>query len=132
MLEDRFRDACEKAGIDVDNVEVYHNRRHKRFHNEAPVYIPVRRKQDPPVKYTYGDVVLFHGRNNMPTEGVVEIVDANGTFERPGVPSYDIFVKAENMLYKHIPQKQVIHKLRVAADEERLFSLYADAEGGAV
>jgi len=35
-------------------------------------------------------------------EGVVLIVDAHGTFESPNIPSYDIMVENENMLYKHV------------------------------
>lgn len=35
-------------------------------------------------------------------EGIVLVVDAYGTFESPNIPSYDIMVENENMLYKHV------------------------------
>ena len=41
-------------------------------------------------------------------KGVVFVVDKNGTFERPGISSYDIDVESENTLYKHIPCDFVI------------------------
>ena len=31
-----------------------------------------------------------------------ELVDAYGAFESPNIPSYDIMVENENMLYKHV------------------------------
>ena len=40
-------------------------------------------------------------------EGVVCIVDAHGTFEQPGIPSYDILVEKENMLYKHVSRNLI-------------------------
>ena len=49
-------------------------------------------------KYTYGDVVRFHIDDDRIREGSVEIVDRYGTFERPGEPSYDIFIKEDNLL----------------------------------
>ena len=48
------------------------------------------------------DEVVFT-LNEIQKEGVVFIFDANGTFERPRIPSYDILVENENMLYKHVP-----------------------------
>ena len=47
--------------------------------------------------YKVGDEVVFT-LNEIQKEGVVFIVDANGTFERPVIPSYDILVENENML----------------------------------
>ena len=38
----------------------------------------------------------------MLKEGIVLVVDALGTFECPNIPSYDIIVEEENMLYKHV------------------------------
>ena len=35
-------------------------------------------------------------------DGIVLVVDAYGTFESPNIPSYDIMVENENMLYKHV------------------------------
>ena len=59
--------------------------------------------------YKVGDEVVFT-LNGIQREGVVFIVDANGTFERPKVPSYDILVESENMLYKHVPYDMVCKK----------------------
>ena len=59
--------------------------------------------------YKVGDEVVFT-LNGIQREGVVFIVDANGTFERPKVPSYDILVESENMLYKHVPYDMVSKK----------------------
>ena len=56
-----------------------------------------------------GDEVMFT-LNGIKREGIVFIVDANGTFERPQVPSYDIWVESENMLYKHVPYDMVCKK----------------------
>lgn len=56
-----------------------------------------------------GDEVVFT-LNEIQKEGVVSIFDANGTFERPRIPSYDILVENENMLYKHVPYDMVSKK----------------------
>ena len=59
--------------------------------------------------YKVGDEVVFT-LNEIQKEGVVFIFDANGTFERPRIPSYDIWVESENMLYKHVPYDMVSKK----------------------
>ena len=59
--------------------------------------------------YKVGDEVVFT-LNEIQKEGVVFIFDANGTFERPKIPSYDIWVESENMLYKHVPYYMVCKK----------------------
>ena len=59
--------------------------------------------------YKVGDEVVFT-LNEIQKEGVVFIVDANGTFERPVITSYDILVENENMLYKHVPNDMVSKK----------------------
>ena len=59
--------------------------------------------------YKVGDEVVFT-LNEIHKEGVVFIFDANGTFERPRIPSYDILVENENMLYKHVPYDMVSKK----------------------
>ena len=41
-------------------------------------------------------------------KGVVCIVDAHGTFKQPGIPSYDILVEEENMLYKHVSNEMIV------------------------
>lgn len=88
-------------------------------------------KTFPSTLYTYGDVVLFHTsrivdwngkeiEEEKDREGIIEIVDAYGTFGQNDEPSYDIFVKETNTLYKHIRQSNVVKKIRVAREEERL------------
>ena len=54
-----------------------------------------------------GDKVTFRCGGET-KEGVVCIVDAHGTFEQPGIPSYDILVEEENMLYKHVSRKMIV------------------------
>lgn len=59
------------------------------------------------VLYKIGDAVTFeyYGKTKS---GNVFIVDAHGTFERPGVISYDILSEEEDTLYKHVPQTWII------------------------
>lgn len=82
-------------------------------------------------KYKKGDVVVFHAakvvnwngemvHEEKDVEGVIEIVDAYGTFEQNEQPSYDIYVKEINTLYKHITEDAVKEKIREASEEERL------------
>lgn len=64
-------------------------------------------------KYKLNDTVKFtlDGKQHL---GNVHIIDANGTFDNPGVPSYDILAKERlyisqinpegRILYKHIPE----------------------------
>lgn len=54
-----------------------------------------------------GDKVTFRCGDET-KEGVVCIVDAHGTFEQPSIPSYDILVEEENMLYKHVSRKMIV------------------------
>lgn len=56
--------------------------------------------------YKVGDEVIFMVDNKQ-REGIIFVVDAYGTFERPGIPSYDILVESENMLYKHVAYNMV-------------------------
>ncbi len=51
--------------------------------------------------YKIGDKITFFCGNTQ-KKGVVLIVDTHGTFDGPGIPSYDILVEEENMLYKHV------------------------------
>lgn len=51
-------------------------------------------------KFKIGDKVKFEF--NGTKVGEVYIVDPYGTFEQNLYASYDILVKEENMLYKHI------------------------------
>lgn len=57
-------------------------------------------------KHGVGDTVTFKFGQDMVT-GKVEIVDAFGCFLADDV-TYDVFVPDENMLYKHIPENQII------------------------
>ena len=52
-------------------------------------------------KYTYKQRVKFKCNNNE-LVGRIEIVDSYGTWEQNEEPSYDIYVEANNTLYKHI------------------------------
>ena len=64
-------------------------------------------------KYKLNDTVKFtlDGKRHL---GNVYIIDADGTFDNPGVPSYDILAKDRlyisqinpegRILYKHIPE----------------------------
>ena len=68
-----------------------------------------KKKMNESSLYKVGDEVVFT-LNEIQKEGVVFIFDANGTFERPRIPSYDILVENENMLYKHVPYDMVSKK----------------------
>lgn len=63
-------------------------------------------------KYKRGDKVKFRVMNTN-LEGVIEIVDAYGTFEQNSEVSYDIFVESsphfagEPCLYKHVIETKV-------------------------
>ena len=59
--------------------------------------------------YTYGNSVVFYVRDSM-KEGEIFIVDAYGTFEQNEEPSYDIFVRDDNCLYKHVRESALTKK----------------------
>ena len=77
-------------------------------------------------KYTYGDIVHFQAnfidengnKHEEVKEGVVAIIDKYGTFFDSSDVSYDIFVKSENMLYKHFKETAVIEKVGQIPEEE--------------
>ena len=82
-------------------------------------------------KYKRGDKVLFHvpkvvafdGKEihpEMDIEGVIEIVDAFGTFEQHDEPSYDIYSAEKNVLYKHLVQSLIKEYLGEASEDERM------------
>lgn len=48
-----------------------------------------------------GERVSFYWKE-MKKTGKVEVVDAYGTFEQNEEPSYDVYVKEDNCLYKHL------------------------------
>lgn len=58
-------------------------------------------------KFKVGEVVKFIAGAQV-KEGNIEIVDAWGTFYNNSDVSYDIMVEKDNMLYKHITEKDVI------------------------
>jgi len=57
-------------------------------------------------KFNYGDTVKFKFDDETKV-GTIEIIDAYGTFFYKEDVSYDIMVKEENTLYKHIHEKFV-------------------------
>lgn len=57
--------------------------------------------------YKRGDTVVFEWQDDLEI-GEVYIVDAYGTFEAPGEPSYDIMVG--EALYKHVPESEIVGK----------------------
>lgn len=54
-------------------------------------------------KYKIGDNVSFTLENEI-KQGEIYIVDKYGTFEDDSDVSYDIFVKSDNVLYKHVKE----------------------------
>lgn len=58
-------------------------------------------------KFKVGDKVRFKFLNGGRVVGTIAIVDKHGTFERPGVVSYDIMDLKVSCLYKHIPEEDV-------------------------
>ncbi len=60
-------------------------------------------------KYVAGDKILF-SFGSQTKEGIIRIVDPCGTMEQQKEPSYDIEVREENRLYKHIVESDVLKK----------------------
>lgn len=56
-------------------------------------------------KFNYKDKVSFV-LNGETIIGTIYIIDKNGTFEKPGEPSYDILANYQDRewLFKHIPE----------------------------
>ena len=65
-------------------------------------------------KYDYGDVVRlkFVNKDNEPIEGMIQIIDQQGTFRYKNEPSYDIYCPANNVLYKHVGESLVDEFIR--------------------
>ncbi len=57
-------------------------------------------------KYVDREVVKFVIEDEIKV-GTVEIIDAYGTFFQSEEPSYDVLVKEENCLYKHIRESNI-------------------------
>lgn len=64
----------------------------------------------PPMKFNLGDVVLFKFQNEI-LIGKIDIRDFGGSIEHD-YHSYDILVEEQNTLYKHIPERDILEKLR--------------------
>ncbi|ARV91308.1 hypothetical protein BK727_25295 [Bacillus thuringiensis serovar roskildiensis] len=62
-------------------------------------------KDLPPMKFQLSEKVSFKFGNKM-LVGIIDIRDFGGSIEHDH-HSYDILVKEENMLYKHIPERDV-------------------------
>ena len=58
-------------------------------------------------EYGLGDIVTFKFDGNSKT-GYVYVVDKYGTFEQDEEPSYDVMVKDENCLYKHVRESWIV------------------------
>ncbi len=65
-------------------------------------------KQEHPVRFSIKD----QDGTEKTYDGVIYIVDANGTFEQHEEPSYDIMalVDGEKTLFKHIRESQVTER----------------------
>jgi hypothetical protein len=63
-------------------------------------------------KYKENDKVEFAIHENDARIGVIYVVDKYGTFFDKSDVSYDIYVKEEHMLYKHINEKYVKRKIK--------------------
>ena len=62
--------------------------------------------------FKLGEFVQFEWRGET-IVGEVWVVDAYGTFFQTKEPSYDIFSKEKNMLYKHIEESLVSKRQKV-------------------
>lgn len=71
-------------------------------------------------KYHENDLVEFKFFKDKPNKvGIVYIVDKWGTLSDDSDVSYDILVKEENMLYKHISERYVVKYLGNVLNEEK-------------
>lgn len=59
------------------------------------------------MSFHVGDWVSFNFGNTKKV-GKIVVCDYNGTFFNPDVPSVDVYVKYENMVYKHLPMKDIV------------------------
>ena len=59
-------------------------------------------------KFKFGDKVKFANLQETKV-GIIEIIDANGSWAAPNDPSYDILTLEENgpCLYKHVTERNV-------------------------
>lgn len=76
------------------------------------------------VRFSHPTMVSWGGeviREEGVMDGTVEIVDAYGTFEQHEEPSYDIYNKENNVLFKHCRESTIVEYLGEASEKERLF-----------
>jgi hypothetical protein len=59
--------------------------------------------------YNYGDKVNFSIEDGKVLQGEIYIIDKHGTFEKPGIPSYDIMT--DDCLYKHVTENLIYGKV---------------------
>lgn len=86
------------------------------FLDSEKEFIEKQKKRNlPKAKYKYKDVVKFQ-YGDIEKVGEVYIIDKYGTWEQHEEPSYDIYIKEENMLYKHIRQKYVVELVKAGED----------------
>lgn len=62
-------------------------------------------------KYSHSDTVEFNWGEDCTKTGQIHVIDAYGTFEQSSEPSYDVLVKEDNCLYKHICESDIIRKI---------------------
>ena len=76
------------------------------------------------VEFEVGPIVSYSGDvikdGPQLLTGVIEIIDKYGTFEQHDEPSYDIYRKEDNALYKHCRQSSIKRSLGEAGSEERM------------
>ena len=65
----------------------------------------MKNRNFPPMKYTKGQKVQFKC-DGTTLHGIIKILDFGGSFDND-YHSYDILVREENMLYKHIPEAEI-------------------------
>lgn len=71
-------------------------------------------------KYHENDLVEFQWLKDKPNKvGVVYIIDKWGTLSDNSDVSYDILIKEENMLYKHISERFVVKYLGNVLKDEK-------------
>ncbi len=74
--------------------------------------------------YKLGGRVVFNCNKKQNT-GVIRIIDAYGTFMQDEEVSYDIYVEEENMLYKHILERNIISY----AEKQNYKIIFLDIDG---
>ena len=70
--------------------------------------------------FKFGDIVTFNF-GDIIKKGIIVIIDDYGTFEDNTDVSYDILIKEENNLYKHIREDFVIKKIDEVKDKTSIW-----------